>query len=150
MEPLWPEEIQWLDEEWTCGVTVQIPTTAQGESCDTMQLARCKRQNFRQPYTNGVFTSLTYEGHFRVCYRHDNGIVTVKSRFGDATQQQWPWVWKGNANGYPRHYRYAKHVVFEFRGQLDWCLTGCTGTRWPWLTIIFYDNNTMSKDSGVI
>jgi hypothetical protein len=146
-----PGSWEWLEESWTCGVTRQEPVQDPG-LCDFMQLVRCKRQNFRHRWVD-VFGlhAVTYQGHFQVCYRHGNGIVTVLSRAGDATDTGYPWQWKGNASGYPKHYRFAHYVEFDFRGQLDFCPAnwGCIHTSWPWIKITFWDVNVMAKETGV-
>jgi hypothetical protein len=150
-------EFDLLGEEWTCGVTAQIPTTAQGEMCDTMNLVRCKRQNFRQTYKqtwwSGGYNILRYEGFYRVCYQHGQGIVTVLARTGDATWQVgYPYQWKGNETGYPQHYRFQHYVEFRFRGKLDFCPTWkvICSPRYPWLTIWFYDTNVQTRDAGIV
>jgi hypothetical protein len=147
-----PGSFDWLGEEWTCGVTAQIPTSAQGEMCDTINLVRCKRQNFRAQFVHGPFVELhatTLEGHFRVCYRHGQGIVTVLSRHADATDTSYPWQNKGIAEGYPKHYRFQHYVEFHFRQKTEFCPEVCTHTSWPWIKITFWDVNVMAKEIGV-
>lgn len=113
---------------------------------------RCKTQNFWQNWRDAGVEVLIYQGTYQVCYRYNGGITSVGGRYGDATKQVYPWQWKGNAGGYPYHIRYDHKVVFYFRGQFDVCLIswGCLYTTWPWITITFYDNNTQSRQVGVV
>jgi hypothetical protein len=115
-------------------------------------VTRCKTQRFRKSWTQAtLYNVLTYEGRFRVCYRHNAGIVSVLHRSGDSIFTRWPWSWKGNDDGYPFHIRYERRVEFYFRGTLEFCpiKLGCTTTKHPYITITFYDDNTISRQSGV-
>jgi hypothetical protein len=64
---------------------------------------------------------------------------------------RYPWEWRGNDNGYPYAIQYTRHIVFFFRGSAAFCILpyGCGAAMHPWVTITFYDNNTLSKNSGV-
>ena len=113
---------------------------------------RCKTQNFMQQFTQaGLFNVLTYRGMFRVCYRHGAGISSVTDVHGDVTWTRAPWSWHGNDNGYPYHVRYAKRVEFFFKGTAAICVFnyGCGPSKHPWVTLTFYDNNTMTRRVGV-
>jgi hypothetical protein len=115
-------------------------------------VTRCKTQRFSATWTQAtLYNVLRYEGQFRVCYRHGVEIVSVLHRSGDSTYTRWPWNWKGNDAGYPFHIRYLHRVEFYFRGTLEFCPVsfGCTTTKHPFVTVTFFDNNTMDKDLGV-
>ena len=120
---------------------------------DYRGLVRCKTQKFKQNWSEaGLYDVLIYEGGYQVCYRYNGGIVSVKTRWGDATKQVYPWQWKGNASGYPNHVRYDHKVEFYYRGQLDFCALkwGCLYTTWPWVTFTFYDTNVQTRVAGVV
>jgi hypothetical protein len=150
-------------EAYACGVTAaqngqwNYTTEYSVNSYCPASTARCKRVNFKQTYKqtgwSGGYDILRYEGFYSVCYRYNAGIVTVLARTGDATYQVgYPYNWRGNADGYPQHYRFSKYVEFRFRGKLDFCPTwkiGCIA-RWPWLTIIFHDTNYHTRDAGIV
>jgi hypothetical protein len=113
---------------------------------------RCKTQTFTQRYTQtGLYDVITYKGMFRVCYRHNNGIVSISDVHGDATSIRIPWTWKGNDNGYPYAVRYARRAELHYRGTAAICIFtyGCGPSRHPWVRLTFYDNNTMTRSSGV-
>jgi hypothetical protein len=115
-------------------------------------VTRCKTQRFRHKWTQGgLFDVLTYEGRFRVCYQHGVKIVSVLHRSGDSIFSHWPWTWRGNESGYPFHIRFEKKVEFYYRGTLEFCLVdpGCVSTKHPFVTVTFFDNNTMTRDGGV-
>lgn len=114
---------------------------------------RCKTQSFTQHFTEaGLVRVLTYKGMFRVCYRHGNGIVSLSDVRGDATWTQLPWTWKGNDPGYPYGVRYSRVATFHYRGTAAICIFtwGCGPEKHPWVTLTFYDNNTMTRTAGVV
>jgi hypothetical protein len=116
-------------------------------------LTRCKTQTFTNHWSQaGLFRVLTYKGSFRVCYRPGNGIVSIADVHGDATWTKQPWSWKGNDAGYPYGVRYAKTAVFQYRGTTAICFFsfGCGPDKHPWVSITFYDNNTMTRSGGVV
>ena len=94
---------------------------------------------------------MRYEGSFRVCYRHGAGIVSYSDVHWDTTWTRVPWEWRGNDNGYPYAVKYSRHVVFYYRGSAAFCVVpyACGPTKHPWVTIVFYDNNTLTKNAGV-
>jgi len=113
---------------------------------------RCKRQTFTQTFTQAnLYSVMRYEGSFRVCYKHGQGIVSYSDVHGDNTWTRVPWEWRGNDNGYPYAVKYSRHVVFHYRGSAAFCIVpyACGPTKHPWVTIVFYDNNTLTKDAGV-
>ena len=86
-----------------------------------------------------------------VCYRHNNGIVTVLKRYSENVDTRYPYGHEGNAPGHPVHYRYPRYVDFHFRHRLNYCPTiqiGCFPTVEPWVRLRFHDNNTMTQESG--
>lgn len=113
---------------------------------------RCKTQNFTQHFTQaGLYNVLTYKGMFRVCYRHNGGIVSVSDVHGDATWTLLPWSWKGNDNDYPYAVKYSQRAEFQYRGTAAVCVFswGCGPDKHPWIRLTFYDNNTMTRSAGV-
>jgi hypothetical protein len=151
------EGIEWGASQFACSYTAAVNgqwyTQGAKVYCYGGYTAeRCKRQEFRYHTTwAGIARVLTYEGHFAVCYRHGNGITRVLSRAGDSTYSRYPYQYKGNADGYPRHFRYSRFVDFQFRYQLDFCPAafGCLSTKWPYDNIRFHDNNTMEYSGGI-
>ena len=93
---------------------------------------------------------MRYEGSFRVCYKHGQGIVSYSDVHGDMTWTRVPWEWRGNDTDYPHGVKYSRHVVFDYRGSAAFCIIpyACGPTKHPWVRIVFYDNNTLTKDAG--
>lgn len=113
---------------------------------------RCKQYAFMQHYSQaGLYRVLRYEGTFGVCYRYNGGIVSVQHRSGDAYWTCCGWEWRGNETGYPYHTKMSRKVTFYFRGKMAFCFLriGCGPQRYPWVTITFFDNNTVTRSSGV-
>ena len=95
---------------------------------------------------------LAYDVTFSVCYVPGGGIRWVKNAFGDGSYSFVPWTWKeDNAPGYPS-LTYAGHqVVLRYKGTAAICIFhfGCGPERHPWVTLTFYDSNTMTEAAGV-
>jgi hypothetical protein len=114
---------------------------------------RCKWQTFTQHFSEaGLFRVITYKGMFRVCYRPGNGIVSLSDVRGDASWTRQPWMWKGNDTGYPYGVRYSRVATFHYRGTAAICIFswGCGPDKHPWVTLTFYDSNTMTRAAGVV
>ena len=130
--------------------------TARGAEADstTGTAIRCKTQLFAHTFTQaGLWDALRYDGMFRVCYRPKKGIASVSDVHGDVAWTAFYWAWVGNDPGYPYAVIYAKRVELYFRGSVQVCIIpryGCGPPKHPWIKIIFYDNNTMEKTSGVV
>jgi hypothetical protein len=152
------DPFEWGAVAYACSVTsaqngqwVYQDTYSLNSYCPA-STARCKRQEFKARWSQaGLYNVLNVNGFFVVCYRHNAGIVTVLARNWDQTYARYPWQWKGNADGYPRHYRYTKYVDFQYRGKFEFCPAnfGCLSTKWPYVNIRFYDNNTMTYAQGI-
>ena len=109
---------------------------------------RCKRQTFKQTFTQAnLYSVMRYEGSFRVCYKHGQGIVSYSDVHGDMTWTRIPWEWRGNDTDYPHGIKYSRHVVFDYRGSAAFCVIpyACGPTKHPWVRIVFYDNNTLTR-----
>jgi hypothetical protein len=113
--------------------------------------SRCKTQKVTDAISEAGWVDVNhYLAEYTVCYRPNNGIVTVKSRSGKSTFSRWPWNYGGNAEGFPQHVRYAKFVDFKYVWKLEFAGLGWVSTKWPFLTIRFFDNNTqMVTEAGI-
>ena len=115
---------------------------------------RCKTQYFSHTFTQaGLWDAIRYDGMFRVCYRPRKGIVSYSDVHGDVAWTAFYWSWLGNDPGYPYGVKYAKRVEFRYRGSVAVCIIpkyGCGPRKHIWVTIVFYANNTLVKDAGVI
>jgi hypothetical protein len=129
-----------------------------GTAVDTfcpLSTSRCKKQVWETEMIQKLtpwgpsYRALTFKGFYSVCYRYNDGIVTVKGRAADCYAPQVPWQCNGIAEGYPWHYRAAKYVEFHYR--IKACIqgSGCTVGRQPWVTITFFDNNTQNFTQGL-
>ena len=114
---------------------------------------RCKIQKFAQTFTQAhKWDALRYEGVFRVCYRPNDGIVSISDVHGDMVWTAFYLTWFGNDSGYPYAVIYGRYVEIFFRGTAGFCIIpryGCGPMKHPWVKITFYDNNTLEKTSGV-
>jgi len=114
---------------------------------------RCKRQTFTATFKQlGWVTVIKYEGQFRVCYRPGQSIISWRDLHGDATETVVPWEWRGNDPGYPYGVQIdAKTLQLNYRGSAAVCIfwKGCGPTKHPWVRIVFYADNTLSKEWGV-
>ena len=166
--PLYMADIAWGDsyETFQCGADERVgkanligrrsvgrdarPRRARPNYC-WGEIVRCKTQYFRQDTYFGVPPITTdiirYAGYFKVCYVWGNRITQVVYRYGDSIFSRYPYVYKGNATGYPKHFREQHYVDFLFRYQVDFCPAqpACTSTKWPYFTIRFHDNNTQER-----
>jgi hypothetical protein len=113
----------------------------------------CKIQMFAQTYTQaGQWDALRYEGMFRVCYVPQKRIVSVSDVHGDAAWTAFYLTWMGNDRGYPYAVVQGHKVVIYYRGTVAFCIVpkyGCGPNKHPWVTITFYDTNTLDRTSGV-
>lgn len=103
------------------------------------------------PIINYRELALRYEGMFRVCYRHNAGIVSISDIHGNATKTGGPWQWNGNDPGYPYGVKYSRRAEFFYKGSMQICIVrfGCGPVKHPWEKITFRDDNTITRSGGV-
>jgi hypothetical protein len=141
-------------EQWACGVTAaqegQWYSYQTAAYCPATT-SRCTKKVWTWKWWDAIGDAFKLRTTIEVCYRHNNGIVTVLKRYDEALSTRAPWGYVGRVTGYPLHYRYAKYVDFHFRNRLSFCLLwkGCFPEKEPWLVIRFYDTNTMTWESGI-
>ena len=114
---------------------------------------RCKRQTFKQTFTQAnLYSVMRYEGSFRVCYKHGQGIVSYSDVHGDMTRGP-AFHGSGVATTPTTRMGSSTHATscFDYRGSAAFCVIpyACGPTKHPWVRIVFYDNNTLTKDAGV-
>jgi len=136
--------------ESTAAVPAQAGTDAAGAAGTT---TRCKVQMFAQTFTQaGVWDAMRYEGIFRVCYVPKKKIVSISDVHGDMAWTRFYWAWYGNDPGYPYAVTYPHRVELFFRGTAAVCIIpryGCGPPKHPWIKLVFYDDNTMERTTGV-
>jgi hypothetical protein len=145
----------WETAAETASGSAQEGTTVAGAGGEGRNAAttRCKVQTFAQTFTQaGVWDALRYEGMFRVCYVPNKKIVSISDVHGDMVWTRFYWAWYGNDSGYPYAVTYPHRVELFFRGSAAVCIIpryGCGPPKHPWIKLVFYDNNTMDRTTGV-
>mgnify|MGYP000663316254 CR=1 FL=1 len=113
---------------------------------------RKKIQEVTRTFTQaGLYDVIRWKGGFQVCYQPGGSIVWVRNVWGDAYWTGRGWSWRGIASGYPKVLIYSNRVVVQYRGTAAICIFkyGCGPEKYPWVTVTFYNNNSMVVNSGV-
>lgn len=106
---------------------------------------------WKQSVINNTF--LKAQMSASICYKPLAGILWVKPSPMKATYSLPPWTWQDlNNNGFPSYTPISLHTVeVNWQGKAAICAFGyaCGGSKLPWVTFHFSDDNSGWRSNGV-
>ena len=106
-------------------------------------------RQFKQTFTQAnLYAVMRYEGSVPRLLQARTRIVSYSDVHGDMTWTRIPWEWRQKRHRLPAWGSGTTPRVFDYRGSAAFCVIpyACGPTKHPWVRIVFYDNNTLTKD----